>query len=53
MKISRQGGNPDSILADLELSKGKDLPWPEGRVFACIYQAGAEAKQKRGAMTHC
>ena len=45
MKFPQQGRAPDEILGELEVLKGSDVPWAEGRVFSYIYDAGPVAMQ--------
>ena len=45
MQFPQKGRAPAEILDQLEAFKTRDLPWPEGRVFAYIYDAGPVAMQ--------
>lgn len=43
MTFPKKGRAADALLAELEARKANDVRWQEGRVFAYIYDAGAEA----------
>jgi sphinganine-1-phosphate aldolase len=43
MRFPEKGRPAEALLAELRARKHADVPWPEGRVFAYIYQADAAA----------
>ncbi len=43
MKFPQQRRTPDELLRQLQATKGNDVPWQEGKVFAYVYDAGPEA----------
>jgi glutamate/tyrosine decarboxylase-like PLP-dependent enzyme len=45
MRIPQKGRAAPELLAELARRKGADVPWAQGRVFAYVYDAGAEAMQ--------
>lgn len=45
MKFPQKGQAPTALLQNLQARKVNDVHWEDGRVFAYIYDAGAEAKQ--------
>ncbi|MCO4760907.1 MAG: aspartate aminotransferase family protein [Myxococcales bacterium] len=43
MALPSQGKDKDTLLAELQTYKGRDVNWQEGRTFAYVYDPGAEA----------
>ncbi|SHG79132.1 pyridoxal phosphate-dependent decarboxylase family protein [Ferrimonas marina] len=48
MKFPQSGRAPAELLSQLQATKGQDVPWQEGKVFAYVYDAGPEAMQLLG-----